>query len=148
MTKILHAVKGGLQSYCDKVYSHGTTSIKSTASVAYNGLHPLLYHPNNNALLFFLFCLVMTKITHKRCLCLSFVWNFSVKNKIMKSYCASRYVVCDSTRLYRQFSIRNSTPQPLKAFLSYRKMCRRTDVRYTIILYVHQDGRIKTEREV
>ena len=34
MTKILHAVKGGLQSYCDKVYSPGTTSIKSIASVA------------------------------------------------------------------------------------------------------------------
>ena len=59
---------------------------------------------------YFWFCLVTTKMTYKRCLCLSFVWNFSVKNKIIKSYCASRYVVYDSTRLYRQFSIRNSTP--------------------------------------
>jgi hypothetical protein len=33
MTKILHAVKGGLLSYCDK-YIHVVTSIKSTASVA------------------------------------------------------------------------------------------------------------------
>ena len=34
MTNILLAVKGRLPSYCDKVYSPGTTSIKSTALVA------------------------------------------------------------------------------------------------------------------
>ena len=28
MTKIVHAVKGGLLSYCDKVYSHGNTNQK------------------------------------------------------------------------------------------------------------------------
>jgi hypothetical protein len=28
MTKILHAVKGGLQSYCDKVYSRGNINQK------------------------------------------------------------------------------------------------------------------------
>ena len=32
MTKMLHAVKGGLLSYCEK-YIHMVTSIKSTASV-------------------------------------------------------------------------------------------------------------------
>ena len=34
MTKIVHAVNGGLLSYCDKVYIHVITSIKITASVA------------------------------------------------------------------------------------------------------------------
>jgi hypothetical protein len=33
ITKIVHAVKGGLLSYCDKVYIHVITSIKSTASI-------------------------------------------------------------------------------------------------------------------
>ena len=28
MTKIVHAVKGGLLSYCDKVYSHGNINQK------------------------------------------------------------------------------------------------------------------------
>ena len=34
MTKIVHAVKGGLPSYCYKVYIHVIKSIKSPASVA------------------------------------------------------------------------------------------------------------------
>jgi hypothetical protein len=103
----------------------------------YVGLHPLLYQPNNNALLFLILSCHDKNDLQKMFmfkLCLKLFSNFF----FIKSYCASRYVVCDSTRLYRQFSIRNSTPQPLKAFLSYRTMCGRTDrltdeQRYTII---------------
>ena len=34
MTKILHAVKGGLQLYCDKVYSRGSISQKHRLMVS------------------------------------------------------------------------------------------------------------------
>jgi hypothetical protein len=50
MTKILHAVKGGLQSYCDKVYSHGSINQKHrlmvsvlASSVVDRGFEPRSY---------------------------------------------------------------------------------------------------------
>ena len=59
MTKILHAVKGGLQSYCDKVYSRGNINQKHrimvnvlASSVIDRGFEPRSGQPSTITLVF------------------------------------------------------------------------------------------------
>ena len=66
MTKMLHAVKGGLQSYCDKVYSRGNINQKHrimvsvlASNVIDRGFEPRSGQPSTITLV----CVASTKST-------------------------------------------------------------------------------------